>query len=40
MIKIKLNEQSNILDLAENHDKKQVATKINKRSADFMNNSD
>jgi len=39
MIKIKLKEQSNLHDLAKNHDKRQILMKINKRSADFMNNS-
>jgi len=39
VIIIKLNEQRNILDLTNNHDKKQILMKINKGSADFMNNS-
>jgi len=39
MIKIKLKELSNLSGLNKNHDKKQISMKINKRSADFMNNS-
>jgi len=39
MIKIKLKELSNLSGLTKYHDKKQLSMKINKRSADFMNNS-
>jgi len=39
MIKIKLKELSNLNGLTKNHDKKKISMKINKRSADFMNNS-
>jgi len=39
MHKIKLKELSNLNGLTKNHDKKQISMKINKRSADFMNNS-
>jgi len=40
MIKIKLKERSDLNGFTKNHDKKQISMKINKRSADFMNNSD
>jgi len=39
MIKIKLKERSDLHGFTKNHDKKQMSMKINKRSADFMNNS-
>jgi len=38
-MKIKLKELSNLNGLTKNHDIKQISMKINKRSADFMNNS-
>jgi len=39
IIKIKLKELSNLYGLTKNYDIKQISMKINKRSADFMNNS-
>jgi len=39
IIKIKLKKIRNLYGLTKNHDKKQISMKINKRAADFMNNS-